>query len=544
MFMGTRRAPTKAFDAWMEAAGGKNNAWTAEDRTDYFDIAPPTALPLLLWLEADRMRDLGPLIDQIEARPPARGRPATSAGRASRTARTAWRSSSCRRCSGPRPIRTITRSSARPRTSRRRASSDVKDFFATWYDPANASIVVAGDFDPQQALALDPSALRRRPRPEESRKTPARPASPIDKSTLTGVVRQTVADNVELAKVTIAWQSPRHFAPGDAELDLLASVLAQGKESRLYKALVYDQKIAQEVSARQESHVLGSDFVVDALVHPGRRSGEGREGALRAGREDPRQARSPPRSSIARATVRDGVRRPLAEHPRARVAPQHVPGRGGRPRVRPERSRSLPARQAGQDLLAYGKEGARARRRRRSDHRSAQRRRPSDDASNGHGHGHEAVEASLSMAALAALPLAAGACASPTPAAAPVAPPPSASAPPVPRQPSPPTRSGRSRSRPPPAAFLPPTPEVFKATGGMTVWLLERHQVPLVSCDLTIPTGASSDPKGKGGPRVRHGAACSTRARESAARLSWRARSTTSARASAPTRTPTPASSR
>jgi predicted Zn-dependent peptidase len=64
MFMGTQRAPTQAFDAWMEAAGGRNNAWTAEDRTDYFDIAPPTAVPLLLWLEADRMRDLGPLIDQ------------------------------------------------------------------------------------------------------------------------------------------------------------------------------------------------------------------------------------------------------------------------------------------------------------------------------------------------------------------------------------------------------------------------------------------------------------------------------------------------
>src|SRR5580700_9147293 len=64
MFMGTRRAPTQAFDAWMEAAGGRNNAWTAEDRTDYFDIAPPTAVPLLLWLEADRMRSLGPLIDQ------------------------------------------------------------------------------------------------------------------------------------------------------------------------------------------------------------------------------------------------------------------------------------------------------------------------------------------------------------------------------------------------------------------------------------------------------------------------------------------------
>src|SRR5579883_2965811 len=63
MFMGTRRAPRGAFDAWMEAAGGHNNADTGEDLTDYYDIAPPTALPLLLWLEADRLVSLGNEID-------------------------------------------------------------------------------------------------------------------------------------------------------------------------------------------------------------------------------------------------------------------------------------------------------------------------------------------------------------------------------------------------------------------------------------------------------------------------------------------------
>ena len=62
MFMGTRRAPTKAFDAWMESAGGWNNAWTSQDRTDYYDVGPPTALDLLMWLESDRLRDLGPLM--------------------------------------------------------------------------------------------------------------------------------------------------------------------------------------------------------------------------------------------------------------------------------------------------------------------------------------------------------------------------------------------------------------------------------------------------------------------------------------------------
>ncbi len=52
---------------------------------------------------------------------------------------------------------------------------------------------------------------------------------------------------------------------------------------------------------------------------------------------------------------------------------------------------------------------------------------------------------------------------------------------------------------PPPPPFVPPSPTVFAGTNGIKVWLLERHQVPLVSCNLTIPTGASSDPKGKAG---------------------------------------------
>ncbi len=58
---------------------------------------------------------------------------------------------------------------------------------------------------------------------------------------------------------------------------------------------------------------------------------------------------------------------------------------------------------------------------------------------------------------------------------------------------------------PAPAPFLPPSPEVFKTTVGVTVWLLERHEAPIVSCDLSIPTGASSDSEGQSGSRLRHG---------------------------------------
>jgi zinc protease len=267
MFMGTRRAPTKAFDAWMEEAGGRNNAWTAEDRTDYFDIAPSTALPLLLWLEADRMRDLGPLIDQSKL------------DLQRDVVRNERRQSIENRPYGVEELTlpTLLWPEAHPyhhpvigshEDLEAASVADVKQFFASWYDPSNASLVVAGDFDPQQARALIDKNFGSIP----SQGKPVDPGAPgfsDEKTTLTGIVRQTVPDNVELAKVTIAWQSPRHFGPGDAELDLLASVLGQGKASRLYKSLVYDQKIAQEVSAGQESRVLGSDFVIDALVRPG-----------------------------------------------------------------------------------------------------------------------------------------------------------------------------------------------------------------------------------------------------------------------------------
>jgi predicted Zn-dependent peptidase len=267
MFMGTRRAPPKAFDSWMEAAGGQNNAWTAEDRTDYFDIAPSTALPLLLWLEADRIRDLGPLIDQAkldlqrdvvlnERRQSIENRPYGVEELELPTL--LW--------PDDHPYHHPVIGS--PTDLQAASVADVRDFFSTWYDPANASLAVAGDFDPQQAKDLIGrwfEGIRSKGRPQD----PGAPNFSDQTTTLKGVVRKTVQDEVELAKVTLAWQSPRHFGPGDAELDLLASVLAHGKGSRLYKSLVYEQKVAQEISARQESHTLGSQFIVDALVRPG-----------------------------------------------------------------------------------------------------------------------------------------------------------------------------------------------------------------------------------------------------------------------------------
>src|SRR5262249_58398939 len=86
---------------------------------------------------------------------------------------------------------------------------------------------------------------------------------------LRGVTKKTVTDKVELPRIYLAWLTPPHFAPGDAALDMVGDALAGGKNSRLYKRLVYDMQIAQDVQADQASQPLSSDFLVQATTPAG-----------------------------------------------------------------------------------------------------------------------------------------------------------------------------------------------------------------------------------------------------------------------------------
>ncbi|MCL2724167.1 MAG: insulinase family protein [Polyangiaceae bacterium] len=267
MFMGTRRAPPKAFDAWMEASGGYNNAWTSQDRTDYYNVGPNTSLDLLLWLEADRLRDLGPLMthDKLNAQ-----RDVVRNERRQTSENTPYAKVELRM---PELLYPVGHPYHHPVIGSHEdleaaTVDDVKAFFATYYDPANASLVVAGDFDSQSVKGkidrwFGTAPSRGKP------KDPGAPGFSDTKTTLTSVVRETIEDNVELPKIVMAWQTPRHFAQGDAELDLLSVALAGGKASRLYKTLVYDQKLAQSVDASQDSGTLGSRFEIGVIARPG-----------------------------------------------------------------------------------------------------------------------------------------------------------------------------------------------------------------------------------------------------------------------------------
>jgi predicted Zn-dependent peptidase len=262
MFMGTRRAPTKKFDAWMEAEGGWNNAWTSEDRTDYFDVGPAHVLPLLVWLEADRMASLADdmTLDKLNAQ-----REVVRNERRQTSENTPYGKVELRLPELMYPAGHPYHHPVIGSHEDLQAASvdDVKTFFHRFYAPNNASLVIAGDFDSAATKAQIERLFGSIARADVP---PAPPASPPK---LTGVVRETIVDDVNLPKIIMAWHSPAHFAQGDAELDLTASVLSDGKASRLYKALVYDQSLAQDVGAAQRSQDLSSFFTVEALARPG-----------------------------------------------------------------------------------------------------------------------------------------------------------------------------------------------------------------------------------------------------------------------------------
>jgi zinc protease len=264
MFMGTTRVPPKMFDAWMEAAGGSNNAWTSSDLTDYHESGPASVLPLFLYLEADRLETLGRDLDK----------PRLDLQRD--VVRNERRQSIENVPYGKVELRLpeLLYATEHPyhhpvigshEDLEAAAVEDVKRFFDMYYVPANASLVIAGDVKADDTMQLAQKYFGHLP----GGKRPPRSASAAAPPKVGKVVRETMEDRVELSKIVIAFHSPAHYAVGDADLDLFSAVLSSGKSSRLYKALVYDHPLAQSVSAAQQSQHLSSVFSIEVVARPG-----------------------------------------------------------------------------------------------------------------------------------------------------------------------------------------------------------------------------------------------------------------------------------
>ena len=94
------------------------------------------------------------------------------------------------------------------------------------------------------------------------------PPLTVPPAELTSVIKETLTDQVQLPRIYLAWHSPALYAKGDAELDVMSGVLGSGKNSRLYKRLVYDMQLAQDVTAQQASSRYGSIYMVVVTARP------------------------------------------------------------------------------------------------------------------------------------------------------------------------------------------------------------------------------------------------------------------------------------
>jgi len=267
MFMGTTDVPNGSFDTIMEAEGGANNASTSEDRTNYFELGPKGLLETFLYLEADRLRTL----------PEAMTKQKVDLQRD--VVKNERRQSYENRPYGQVDLVLVDKLYPKGHPYQHpvigshadltaASVEDVKAFFRGFYVPSNASLVVAGDFKPDEAKQLIERYFGSMPRvPEPAHRVPP----PVE---LVKSEHVTVRDAVQLEQVTLAWHSPALLGPGDAQADLLAALLGAGKSSRLERALVYDQKLAQEVRVQHSALRYDGVFTITATALEGHTAAE------------------------------------------------------------------------------------------------------------------------------------------------------------------------------------------------------------------------------------------------------------------------------
>ncbi|MCG6956819.1 MAG: insulinase family protein, partial [Gemmatimonadetes bacterium] len=261
MFEGSAHVSEGAFDHLLESAGGVNNGSTSNDRTNYWENLPSNALELALWLEADRMGfllqtmtqeklDLQRDVVKNERRESVDNQPYGAA----------FEKVYENLYPPDHPYHWPVIGSMDDLSAA--TLDDVRAFFRTYYAPNNASLAIAGDVDERQVRRLVETYFGAIPA------GPPVPEVSMPDATLASDRSVVLEDDVQLPRLYVAWHSPRIFTDEDATMDVLASVLADGKSSRLYKRLVYDEQIAQDVSAFQNSQELAGSFWIVATAKP------------------------------------------------------------------------------------------------------------------------------------------------------------------------------------------------------------------------------------------------------------------------------------
>lgn len=261
MFNGSENFDDDYFQALERVGATDLNGTTNEDRTNYFQNVPTSALDVALWMESDRMGHLLGALTQKKL-DEQRG-VVQNEKRQGENQPYAIAEELIVRATYPagHPYSWTVIGSMEDLNAA--SLDDVKEWFKTYYGAANATIVIAGDIDHQTAYEKVKKYFGDIP----SGPPVARYQAWVAKRT--GVQRQVAQDRVPQARIYKVWNVPQWGTEDVLHLDLVSDVLALGKTSRLYKRLVYDDQIATDVSAFVDMREIGSQFYIVATAKPG-----------------------------------------------------------------------------------------------------------------------------------------------------------------------------------------------------------------------------------------------------------------------------------
>jgi zinc protease len=261
MFGGSEHYKDRYIDALERVGATDLNGTTSEDRTNYFESVPTSALDYTLWLESDRMGYMVGAIDQ-KTLDLQRG-VVQNEKRQGENEPYGMVEEVVQHDTYPsgHPYSWSTIGSMEDLNAA--SLDDVKNWFKTYYGPSNAVVVVSGDIDPQTVHEKVEKYFGEIP-----------PGPPLTRprawiSKMTGSHRAQMQDRVPQERIDKVWNMPEFGAEDSDYLDLVSDVLGAGKTSRLYKRLVYDDQLATNVGAFVNPREIGGQFEISAMARPG-----------------------------------------------------------------------------------------------------------------------------------------------------------------------------------------------------------------------------------------------------------------------------------
>ncbi len=261
MFNGSENFNSDYFKVLEKIGATDLNGTTNNDRTNYFQNVPTTALDTVLWMESDRMGHLLAAIDQAkldEQRGVVQNEKRQYENEPYGLVDDLITASTY---PAGHPYSWTVIGSMEDLNGA--SLDDVREWFKTYYGPSNAVLSIAGDIDAKTALAKVEKYFGSFP-----------PGPPIARQQAwiakrTGAQRQVLQDRVPQARLYKVWNIPQIYDRDATYLDLVSSVLGEGKSSRLYRRLVYDEQLCSAANAYVDLREIAGQFVVEATARPG-----------------------------------------------------------------------------------------------------------------------------------------------------------------------------------------------------------------------------------------------------------------------------------